>query len=50
MKFKIYFRKDLVEDYFILVGENIEDIRESVKRELKKREIDESDAWSEEVK
>ena len=49
MIFKIHFTKNLVEDYFTLVGENIDDIRDSVKRELLRREIDESECWSESI-
>mgnify|MGYP001584087247 FL=1 len=46
MTFKIYFPTNLGLDYFTLVGKNIDDIRDSAKRELEKRGIDESTAWT----
>jgi hypothetical protein len=58
MTFKIHFTHkgenvvDDVDDYFIVEGDTLEDIRDNANKELAKRNLDvhESNVWSEEIK
>lgn len=52
MTYKIYFTKNNIEDYFIIRGSTLEDIKNKTREELEKRglTIKNNFVWSEEVK
>lgn len=51
MKFKIHYEINGFEDFFIIEGETIEEIREKSDLELKRRDLDvgKNNVWSEEI-
>ena len=52
MRFKVYFTKADVEDYFIIEGESLEDVKIKAREELHKRglTVESNFVWSEEIK
>lgn len=46
---KIKITNSLLEDYIILEGENIDQIRQQAQYELQKRNWETKDCWSEEI-